>query len=244
MTRRAALSSLILIAAGCASAGERESAATSAPSAVVATVPGPTPQDAAASKPKDAARKKAQLHRDLETARLKVERARRDAAYQEIDDAAAVAKAGLEAEFARRKAATFDEREAPSRAARARLDADAARDGHDDSKEELAQLELMYKGHEIGDMTKDLVLARAKRSLERSRRRVELAALDLQTLEERTLPHERDRLLAEASDRERDVEKARRNAERSAFERRLAVAAAESEVRRLEEEIADLESAP
>ncbi|MCI0343293.1 MAG: hypothetical protein L0216_19475 [Planctomycetales bacterium] len=58
---------------------------------------------------------------------------------------------------------------------RADLVLQASQDSVDDQQDELTELEKMYKSEELTDMTKDIVIKRAKRSLDRSRRFLAIA---------------------------------------------------------------------
>jgi HlyD family secretion protein len=197
----------------------------------------------AESRKADVAKKRAALLRDAAVAKSKLGRADQDLADQEADNASALSKAATEVEFAKKKLATFDEREAPARVAKAKLDLKGVEDGVKDAEDELAQLEMMYKNSEIGDGTKEMVLQRARRALERAKARRDLGQNDLKTLEERTVPFERGRLALDVAERERDLERAKRAAEKTLFDKRLAKTLAENEAARLADELAALEDA-
>jgi hypothetical protein len=193
------------------------------------------------AKPADPAKKRAALERELALAGEKAGRAAVDVADQDADNKAALDKAATELGFAERKLKDFEEVEAPARLEKARLELQGGKDMLDDAREELAQLEMMYKDSEIGDKTKDMVLARGKRGLARAEARLKTQERDFEALESRTLPLERDRLKADAAEKRRDVERAKRAADKATFERSAAVKAAENEVRRIKEELAGLE---
>ena len=60
-----------------------------------------------------------------------------------------------------------------------------------EAQQELEQLELMYSEEEFADQTKEIVLERGRRRLERTQRDLELRRADFATLQEQTLPVER-----------------------------------------------------
>jgi hypothetical protein len=191
----------------------------------------------------DVAKRRASLTRESALAKARWERAKKDVTDQDADNAASLAKAEAEVAFAKQKMETFDQREAPTRTAKAKLDLQGAEDGAADAQDELTQLEMMYKNSEVGDGTKEMVLQRAKRGLERSKARLEIGRGELKTLIERTLPQERARLALDLAERERDLERAKRGAEKATFEKQLAVTAADGEVVRIGDELAGLEDA-
>lgn len=192
--------------------------------------------------PADQAKRRAGLERELVVAKLKHGRAKQDVEDQTADNQAAAEKAAAEVAFAEAKVLLFVERESPARLKRAMLELQGAKDGLADSREELQQLEIMYKDSEIGDKTKDMVIARARRGLVRAEERLLLQEADFATLETRTLPQEKKRLDLDVEERRRDLERGRRAAEKATFDRRLAETAAEQEVARLTSELAEVGS--
>lgn len=193
------------------------------------------------TKKTDVAKRRAALTREAGLAAARLERAKKDVADQDADNAASLAKAEAEVGLAKQRLETFDQRETPTRLAKARLELKGAEDGAADAADELAQLELMYKGSEIADGTKEMVLQRAKRGLERAKARLDIGRGELKTLEERVIPQERARIALDLAERERDVERAKRAAEKATFEKRLATTAAEGEVARIADELASVE---
>jgi hypothetical protein len=192
-------------------------------------------------KEKEAALKRAALERDLPIAREKLAKARRDLADQELSGRAAVIKAKADLDLASARLKDVDEKETPNRLAQARLGLKRARDMLEDSKEELEQLELMYKDQDLADKTREIVIRRAKRGLERAQEGLKLEEESVKTLEERTIPHERGKLALEAADKLRALESAERGAESSLAEKKIGLLGATAEVARLEAELAAIE---
>ncbi len=198
--------------------------------------PAPPKPDAS---PADAAKRREGLERELEVAKLKLGRATQDVADQAAENKASAEKGAAEIAFAEAKVALFVEREAPARLKRAQLELQGAKDGLADARDELQQLELMYKDSEIGDKTKDMVIARARRGLGRAEERLALQETDYATLETRTLPQEKKRLELDVDERRRDGERGNRAAEKAMFDRRLAETAAAHEVKRISSELSE-----
>ena len=93
---------------------------------------------------------------------------------------------------------------------------------------------------EFADQTKDIVIERAHRRLQRSERDLKLRKADLANLQDRTIPVEltEHRLKVEAQ--ERELEKLERDIEATRLSKRIAIMSAEFEVTRLQAELADL----
>jgi hypothetical protein len=186
---------------------------------------------------RDKALKRAALERDLPIAKEKVENARRDLADQTADAQAASAKLQKELQLAKTKLETFEKREAPARTAKAQLDLQYARDNHENNKEELEQLELMYKDQDLADKTREIVIRRAKRELERTQQRLALQQEELGILTERTLPQEREKLSLDVEEKQREIARAERGTQKAMGDKKVALMAAESEIKRIEGEM-------
>lgn len=187
---------------------------------------------------KDRALKLAALEREYPIAKEKLENARRELADGTADAQAAMAKLQKELGLAKTRLETFEKREMPSKTAKGQLDLQGAKDFLDNNKEELEQLELMYKDQDLADKTREIVIRRAKRDLERSQQRFALQQEDLGTLLERTLPQEREKLTLEFEEKQREIAKAERAAQKAAGGQKVAVMAAESDIKRIEAEMA------
>lgn len=187
------------------------------------------------------ARQLAKLQRDIAIAHERVAKAHMDQAHTRARHDAALADAERELALAADRLRIFNERTAPNRINRARLDLTRAEDRTKEAEEELRQLEMMYAEEDFADQTKEIVLERGRRRLERTHRDLELHREELATLTDRTIPLEtaEHELRVEQKTRARD--KAGRDAESSMLDKHIAVMAAEAEVPRLEAEIAALE---
>jgi hypothetical protein len=208
----------------------------------------PQDQDAAAkqekareereAKERDKALKRAALERELPIAREKLIKAQKDLSDQDLDAQGAAVKLQKDLGLAKIKLETFEKREMPAKIAKAQLDLQNSRDGLDNSQEELEQLEIMYKEQDLADKTREIVIRRAKRDLERARQRLGLQEAEATLLTERTLPQDREKLALDVEEKEREIARAERAAQKATLEKRIALMAAESDIKRIEAEMA------
>jgi hypothetical protein len=194
-----------------------------------------------AAKEKEKASKRAAIERDLPIAREKLAKAQKEMEDQGVDAQAAAAKADKELALARMRLETFESREAPSRTAKGELDLQQVKDGLDNAREELEQLELMYKEQDLADKTKEIVIRRARRELDRAQQRLKIQEGEHAILVERTLPHEREKLRLEVEEKERDVARTARNSQKASMEKKIGLMSAEAEIKKLESDRASLE---
>lgn len=192
------------------------------------------------AKEKEKATKRAALERELPIAKEKLARAQKDVADQAEDAQAAGAKIQKEIGLARAALETFEKREMPAKIAKAQLDLQNARDGVDNNKEELEQLELMYKEQDLSDKTREIVIRRAKRELERATQRLAIQQEELNIMTERTLPQSREKLVLEAEEKQREAARAERASQKASTDKKIALMAAESDVKRVETDLANM----
>jgi hypothetical protein len=186
-------------------------------------------------------RQHAKLERGLEIAHRGVEKARMAQAHSEVEQAVALAKAERELNLETQRLHIFMERTAPERIEQAKLGLVRAEDRVKENEEELRQLEMMYAEEDFADQTKEIVLERGRRRLQRSQRDLELRRESLATLTERTIPLETAEHESKVENKARDLEKARRTAEACQLAKHIDLMKAEAEVARLEAEIAALD---
>lgn len=182
-----------------------------------------------------------ELEGDLSDARfaateLLLKRERMLLQHQTSQEEAGVAlqRASLEREHAAAKLSSFEARVRPRRLEAAALDLTEARSDLLETREELAQLELMYAGSELGEGTAEIVMERTRRAIVLLESRLALTVQEEAELREVELPMEHAELklaLVEAQ-----VELA--TAERA---RVLAGLEADAELRELEHERASNE---
>jgi hypothetical protein len=195
-------------------------------------------KDAQEAKEREKALKRAALEREAPISREKIENARRELADQAADAQATAAKLQKELQLAKAKLETFEKREVPARTAKGQLDLQNARDNHENSKEELEQLEIMYKEADLADKTREIVIKRAKRDLERVQQRLAIQQEELGILLERTLPAEREKLTLDFEEKQREIARAERAAQKGVGDKKVVLMAAESDIKRIEAEMA------
>ena len=142
-----------------------------------------------------------------------------------------------ELELARAELAQFDDVDAPNRAAKAHLDLARRQDALVEQQEELAQLEMMYEKEDLADKTREIVLQRGKRRVERAKEELAIIEHETQALESRTLPRERSKLALEADAKARELEGMVHETEATLLEKRMAVEAAEVELHAAETKV-------
>ena len=185
-------------------------------------------------------RKLPKLERDLDVAKMKLEKAEHGARNDEIQFGESVEKAEAELNIARRKLGNLVEITAPHRIARAELTLQRAEDGFKDAQQELAQLELMYSDEQFADQTKEIVIERAKRRLARSQRDLELRHKETETLREVTIPLEITEHELRLVGKERALTQLKRGRGITVIDKRIAVIGAEAEIIRLDNALSDL----
>ena len=146
-------------------------------------------------------------------AERRMQRAEMDCEQQKRDADAAMKKAGDEVQNARDALDHFQKVEKPARLAKAELDLKGAADGMAEQQEEMQQLELMYAKDDLGDKTKEIVLLRGKRRLQRAIDYHGLAKQDFADLQSFQLPQQERKLALAVDDAQRAFESARFNGE-------------------------------
>ncbi|UCG32784.1 MAG: hypothetical protein JSU68_14095 [Phycisphaerales bacterium] len=202
----------------------------------------PKPKDATKEAGKeDPKRKRALLARQLAIAAEKVKKARLALAHQQAEDQDKIARKSTERELVETKLRDFEGHNAPQRIEEARLELRRAEDSVKDAEEELAQLEMMYAEEDLADKTREIVLERGRRRLERARRDLDLKRTALANLEEHDLPREAAELRAQAADKASELEGLQRASETNLLDKQIALMEAEAEVTRLQAEIDELD---
>jgi hypothetical protein len=178
------------------------------------------------------------LERQLQIATDRANVARVQEREQGAANTQSIARAESELKDLEDQLADVERVSMPSRVAKAKLDLSMARDALAEQEEELAQLEMTYKEGDFADKTREIVLNRGKRRVERAKERLEIQARDAEALEQTVLPHEHDRLARQIELKRHDLERAHRDADMQLQEKHIAVAAADLEVMRAESELA------
>lgn len=234
------------VAGGCAATNKTEQMVVKPDAQQTSSaVPGDAESGAASdeNKKSDAKKKaekeaeRAKLTRDLKIARQKVAQAQLAIDHQRADDEEAVRKAAADRDLAAAKLEDLEKHSAPVRLDKARLSFKRAEDKVLESREELEQLEMMYAEEELGDKTREIVIARAKRWLEQAERDLKIQRQELQNLEKETIPLERRELQLKVEASTAEHQNKVRSVDTNLLEKRIALISAEAEVARLETEL-------
>lgn len=194
-----------------------------------------------AKKRREQEHKLARLQRDLESARLKAQKAEVELHFSDVAGEAAVAKAEADVRDATRDLSNFRQHVMQSRLGWAQLGLERSTDRAGEDQEELAQLEMMYADEQLEDRTKEIVLGRGQRRLERSQRDLELRQKDFTNLREHELPSQEKDLEQKLTNGQRSLEQARHNAVVGNIDKRIKHIEALSAIEKIEFEIAELE---
>jgi HlyD family secretion protein len=175
--------------------------------------------------------------RDKDSAAFEIDQARGELRLAELERETEVMSAQLALAFARedvaaaeRALASFRSLERPHAEGESELALRQARNRLLDAEAELAELESMYADDDFAEKTKELVLARGRRSLEVARRAVELVEVQRRNLLEQELPEKERLLQRELEEAKAAVIQAERAFERARLRTELSVAKARHEL--------------
>lgn len=266
--RRLLSSGLILVCAACASPeGERVSAADyersqapgqGAPALSVPRADSPSGGSASGGPPalsdelvaeKNALDKRVidlgRRREDLARSRAELEQKRHRVALEqqsaEADEALALERAGIDSANAVEDLEHFLAQDKPNRLAEDALGLQSSWDGLLETREELAQLEMMYKDSALGDATAEITLNRTRRRLQRAEESHRLREERSETLKTLTLPRDEERLRLELKAKTVALESAQRAAEKGKLARAEALRALDVEAQKLDREAQDIE---
>jgi len=134
----------------------------------------------------------------------------------------------------------FNEVEEPRRLAESALELRGSADGLLETREELAQLEMMYKESDLGDATAEIVLSRTRRRLQRAEEGHQLREQRAAELKTITLPREREKLALELAAKTVALENARRAAEQGRMQREQVLRDLDFDARKQVRELEDI----
>jgi hypothetical protein len=186
-------------------------------------------------------RKQTRGQRELQMSEMKFAKAKTQMELAEKHHAQAVEKARKEIEVAERKLRTFKEKSRPERIERAELGFAYSQDSVKEAEQELEQLERMYKDDQFADQTKEIVLERGRRRLERSKKSLAIETGAIAVLKNETLPLEELEQELGLKDKREALEKMLRDHEMGMIDQRIGLIAAEGEVLRIKDDISDAE---
>ena len=170
----------------------------------------------------------------LEIARSKLHVAELELALARKTNDEDQAHKAKELELAQGELRQFDEIDSPDRLARERLSLTRSQDGLAEQEEELAQLEMTYAEVDLSDKTREIVLRRNHRRVERAKEELALAERALTKLEQHTLPRERAKLALEVDEKTHALENAQRTAEIGLLGKNIALEEARAAVAKQE----------
>lgn len=231
------------VLAGCSAAHSKSPAARNDGATAPAKTEEPkkSDDDTTADELADTRLDRAKLDRDLAIAREKVAQTELAGQQQQAASRDALARAEKAVEISTNKLRFLETQDAPARLEQARLGFQGAQDGVQESREELTQLEEMYKETELADKTREIVIQRAKRRLARAEWYLKNEQKSLELLEKERIPLE----IADAR-KQLDVDskalaEEQRKAAAGAVSQKIDLLNAQSEVTRIEAEIAKLD---
>jgi hypothetical protein len=150
-----------------------------------------------------------------------------------------VGNAETELGQAREKLGVYQNRSAPLQVDRATLRLERSRDNVGENEEELTQLHMMYDQEDFADKTKEIVLGRAQRRLDRSKVDLQHTERDLDVLRTHTVPMETASLDITVTDKAQALEKAREELSTTRLNQVISVMEAEFKIVSLEEDLAE-----
>lgn len=189
---------------------------------------------------RDLVRKQARTQRELDMARERLRKTRMQNEFNAQQRRLAHEKAAQELELAERKLKSFKDLSVPERLDRADLSLQWSRDSALEARQELEQLEGMYKEDEFADETKEIVLERGRRRLERAQRSLALEDRAIATLKSETLPVELIEQEAGVREKREALRKLAFDHEMEAIDEKLSILSGDAELIRLEEDLEDV----
>lgn len=176
------------------------------------------------------------------SAKAALAKAEEDWKRYEPSSTLALQRARREKELADERLRLFKEVEEPMAKAQSDHGLRRTQDYIDDQRDELAQLEKMYKSEELTNATADIVLLRARRQLERSLADMEFAKIRAKKLREVELPNQLDQLTRDAAQKALDWDDAQKSAPQNRILKQAELTKARLNAKRLEEQLGKLKS--
>ncbi len=185
----------------------------------------------------DALRKK---ERELDYARRDLRIARLAAENDERDAKDAVEEAERKLKEARLEREHFLGTQAPLRTDESALAIERSTENRERQKQELEELEAMYKEEELATLTKELVIRRSRKDVELAQKSLDLEARKQAALKDHELPKKQRELEDAVVKTEKALATAKTKESRSALEKELKLLKAEHAIDELEREVAKL----
>jgi hypothetical protein len=203
------------------------------------------PQAPAAAKSEggeDAADKTLKKEREVAYARMEQEIAKLSAAAEEREAENAVTEANQKLEQAKKDRDSFKGKEMPTKLAEKQLDVDRYTQRTEESRQELEELEGMYKKEDFASLTKELVINRGRKNLEFAKRGLELAKQGQEQFTGHELPKKEKELDQAVEKAEKGLQEASAKKEKGALENKLKLLKAEHRVDEAGRELDKLKS--
>lgn len=195
---------------------------------------------AAAQKVKDAEKEWKHKVRDLEYAEISVRTTAIDRQIRTMGFEAELARAEKDVEKHKKNLEQHTKETAPRELEERKIGVDHNVYRAEEAKDELAELESMYKADEFAKATKELVIKRGRRGVEMADRSLAVARRELAELETHTMPQRERELRDQLADAERTLQKARLEADKARIELDVAQRQADDRVADLKQEVEDL----
>jgi hypothetical protein len=176
--------------------------------------------------------------RELASAQDKLAIAKLQQGLAESRASSSRARKEAELQFARGELSQFAECDGPSQIAKSKLELTRRRDALAEQQEELAQLEMLYEKQDLADKTREIVLQRGKRRVERAQEELAIAERDAATLESQSLPRQRARLELEVEAKARELDEQGLEIQAARLEKGLALREAEAALQAAQEKAA------
>jgi len=183
----------------------------------------------------------AQKQRDLDYAKIGVQTTAIDRQVRVMTVESAVRHAQVELDKQKRELEQFLQKVKPREMEEHRIQLDMQTQRADEAKDELAELEAMYKDDEFARSTKELVVKRGRKQLEMANRSLAVGQQEFEHFEKHTLAERERELTQKVDDAERDLEKARLEHQKATMEVDVQQRQADDKVKDLQRDIAELE---
>jgi hypothetical protein len=240
------LSLAVLLGLAACSAVETSSADKPAAPAEPAAKPAKTPDEQKAEQDKKAeerAAKEKELRlkrRELDYAKVEQQTGDIDRQVRALAVEASLQKARLEAQKARKELDLFLSVQRQKDLDESKLGLDRMTWHAEHQKDELGELESMYKEEEFAKATKELVLKRGRRSMEAAERELQLQRTGNELLTKHTLPDRERDLRQKVADTALELQKAELEVQKARLEIDLGKRKAGERIEDLEREVQEL----
>jgi multidrug resistance efflux pump len=185
-------------------------------------------------------RQLAAAENELRLARAQLEKAQADRDLGSRADALSLAQAERALADAKAEVKVFEEVEGARLLATADLSVKQSEDAVSDQTEELGQLEKMYKADDLSGATAEIVVRRARRSLERGRVYLQLARADADVVRTVRHPQQRRRVVDAAESAAHALESVKAAQALSRIQREVELARAQAAAGNAEDLVARL----